>query len=65
MGINNIKKCTFYFLFGLQLNLHSWLYWELRRLSTARAKYFGGVLPFSTALDSGVSQGPGASQLLS
>ena len=47
MGINNIKKCTFYFLFGLQLNLHSWLYWELRRLSTARAKYFGGVLPFS------------------
>jgi len=64
MGINNIKKCTFSFLFLAAASPASWLYLQLEALSTARAKYFGGVLPFFTALDSGVFPGaPGATQL--
>ena len=64
MCINTIKNSIFPFFFSTAASPASWLYLQLEALSTSRAKYFGGVLPFFTALDFGVSRrAPGAFQL--
>jgi len=64
MGINSIKNGIFPFFFWTAASPASWLYLQLEALSTARAKYFGGVLRFPRSFGFGVFPGaPGAFQL--